>query len=678
MDWLQNLDAEAFRFINQALVNPIFDRLMPFASGNAYFHPVLVLLGIFVLWKGGTRAVLCGVMLALIVPLDDGLCSMIKNAVGRDRPFLALQEVHLLVGRSGSYSMPSGHASNWFAGTMVAFIYYRRSICFMLPIAVVVSFSRIYNGVHYPSDVLAGAALGSGFAVAALWLVDSLWSLVGPRFFPLWWARLPSFVALRPRPAEADSDQPYDADSPEPPPTRGQAPAGFTAPHVTLDAHWLRLGYVCIGVLLIARLFYIGSKIIQLSEDEAYQWTWSKHLAMSYYSKPPLIAYTQFLGTTLWGDNAFGVRFFSPIITAVTCIFLLRFFAREINARAGFFLLLIATATPLLSVGSVLMTIDPLSVLFWTAAMLAGWKAIQPNATTKDWFWVGLWMGLGFLSKYTELFQWLCWAVLFVLWKPARKQLKRPGPYLALLINLLCAAPVLIWNADHKWITVEHLADNAAIRSPWHPTLKFFGEFVGSELGLLNPVFFVATIWASIAFWRKARHNPLLVYFFCMGAPLFLAYFFWTFHSRVLPNWIAPAVIPLFCLMVVFWEARYRLGVPWIQPWLKAGLILGCCMVLVGHDTNLVKRVTGHYLPLKLDPLHRVREWDKIAAVVGGAREKLLQEGKPVFIIADHYGIAGELSFYVPEARASVKTNQLVYYRTTDVPENQFYFWPGY
>ena len=71
------------------------------------------------------------------------------------------------------------------------------------------------------------------------------------------------------------------------------------------------------------------------------------------------------------------MRFFAPVIAAVLSLLLLRFFAREVNARAGFFLLLIITATPLMSVGAVLMTVDPLSVLFWTAAMLAGWRAVQ-------------------------------------------------------------------------------------------------------------------------------------------------------------------------------------------------------------------------------------------------------------------------------------------------------------
>jgi hypothetical protein len=56
----------------------------------------------------------------------------------------------------------------------------------------------------------------------------------------------------------------------------------------------------------------------------------------------------------------------------------------------------------------------------------------------------------------------------------------------------------------------------------------------------------------------------------------------------------------------------------------------------------------------------------------------LLEEGKPVFIIADNYGLAGEFTFYLPEAREKVNDTPLVYCRSSNLPENQFYFWPGY
>ena len=688
MHWLQTLDVELFRFVNHTLINPVFDVVMPLANSNAFFAPFLLVAGVLLVWKGRARGTVCVLMLAVIVSLGDGVvCKDLKHLVGRLRPDSALSGVHRPGSRAPApsmpppaspegeklasaaapqgdgASMPSSHAANWFAATMILFIYYRRSVWFMLPAAVLVGFARIYNGSHYPSDVLVGAILGAGYAAAGVWSLDALWRWAGAKWFPLWWKQMPSLLDPTVR------DEAEEAELSHPP---------LAAPHSTVDQHWLRLGYIWIAVCLLGRLAYIASEVIQLSQDETYQWLWSKHLALSYYSKPPLIAYTQFLGTHLWGDTAFGVRFFSPVIAAIISLITLRFFAREVNARAGFFLLLIITATPLMSVGAVLMTIDPLSVLFWTAAMLAGWRAVQDKAGTREWLWVGLWMGLGFLSKYTELFQLLCWAVFFALWPAARKHLRRPGPYLAVLVNLLCAVPVLIWNAQHGWITYFHVASDAGVGKPWEPTLKHLGDFLGSELGLLNPIFFVATVWAAIAFWRRGRHNPRLVYFFSMGAPLFLAYLLHSFRSRVLPNWIAPSVLPLFYLMVIYWDTKWRLGALRIKPWLAAGIGLGLFASVLGHDTDLIHKLTGSRLPVNQDPLHRVRGWSDVARVAGEARQELLAEGKPVFIIADSYQTVGVISFYLPEAQAAVTTEPLVFFQTSPTPVNQLSFWPGY
>jgi membrane-associated phospholipid phosphatase len=672
MDWLQALDVDVFRFINGSLSNPFLDTIMPVFSGNPVFIPALVLLCLLLLWKGGRRGVICVLMVVLIVSLGDGvICRMIKQAVGRDRPFLSLSDVHCLLGKSHSGSMPSSHAANWFAGTMVAFIYYRRSVWIMLPMAVLVGLSRIYTGMHYPSDVLAGSILGAGYAAAAVWLLDRAWQWAGRKWFPLWWAKLPSLMA-------PSLDLTANSDTGEVGPSQNQAQLEREAAHASIDAHWLRLGYLVTAILLFARLAYIASGTIQLAEDEAYQWLWSKHLALSYYSKPPLISYIQFLGTSIWGDTAFGIRFFSPVITTILSVLLLRFFAREINARAGFLLMLIVNATPLVALGGILMTVDPPSVLFWTAAMLAGWRAVQQDGSVKDWLWTGLWMGLGFLSKYTELVQILCWALFFWLWPAARKHLRRPGPYLALLVNFLCAVPVLIWNQQHQWITVEHLGDVANAHKPWKPTLKYFFGFLGSEFALLNPVFFVGMIWAAIAFWRRGRKNPRLVFLFCMGAPVFLLYLAQSFRGKILPNWIAPSVLPLFCLMAIYWDARWRLGLDQVKTWLTGGLVLGSTMVILAHNTDFIGKLTGHYLPVKKDPLHRVRGWSDVARVIADTRKELLSEGKPVFIIAAHYGLVGQISFYLPEAKAIVGDNPLVFSPTSPTPKNQLFFWPGY
>src|SRR5438067_7020617 len=114
-------------------------------------------------------------------------------------------------------------------------------------------------------------------------------------------------------------------------------PTAIEPTHTALaddDGKWLRWGYLFVAVFFVLRLAYLAAGRIELSEDEAYQWLWSKHLALSYYSKPPLIAYLQFLGTSLWGDTEFGVRFFSPVLAAGLSVCLLRFSAGLGYARA--------------------------------------------------------------------------------------------------------------------------------------------------------------------------------------------------------------------------------------------------------------------------------------------------------------------------------------------------------
>jgi len=444
------------------------------------------------------------------------------------------------------------------------------------------------------------------------------------------------------------------------------------------DQQWLRLGYGIIAVLFLFRLAYIASGKIELSKDEAYQWLWSKHLALSYYSKPLMIAYAQWLGTHLFGDTELGVRFFSPFCSALASALLLRFFAREVNARAGVVLMAICGVTPFIAVGSTLLTIDPLLVLFWTAAMLAGWRAIQPEARTRDWLWVGLWSGLAFLSKYTALMLWICWAVFFIASPAARGQLRRPGIWLALLVNLLCTLPVLIWNSQHGWVTVEHVAGNANLNHAWKFSFNYLLGFLGTTGGLMHPVFWVASMWACIGFWKFMR-TQLAVYLFSMGTPVYAVYLLYTIRSPIQPNWIAAAILPMFCLMVVYWEQRWRQGERAVQVWFKTGLVTGLIAVVLALFPETIEKITGRPVPPRMDPLRRVQGWREVVKTVAAERQKLAAEGKPVFIICDHYGLTGIISFYHSEAKRGVLSGSpLAYYQTAAHAKNQLFFWPEY
>ena len=255
IDWLQSGDDAVFRFVNHTLHNGVFDSLMPLASNTPWFVPGVIFVLALLIWKGGVRGRVCAAMLVLGICAGDWLVAdSLRHAVGRLRPFNRIADAHVLVGRSGSFSMPSSHALNWFSATIIAFIYYRRSLCYMLPLAVIVSFSRVYNGVHYPSDVLAGAVLGAGCGAAVVWSANAIWPWAGRRWFPVWHCRLPSLV------------QPV-ATSPS---ASGTPPAS-----ASVEKQWLNLGFVLIALLVLVRLAWLAAGKFELSEDEAYQWIWS-------------------------------------------------------------------------------------------------------------------------------------------------------------------------------------------------------------------------------------------------------------------------------------------------------------------------------------------------------------------------------------------------------------------
>jgi undecaprenyl-diphosphatase len=154
-------DRIIFQFINGYFINPIFDFLMPFISERNNWILLYVFLWFFLIIKGGKKGKIFVILIIFAIIASDQISSSIlKPLVNRLRPCHELEGVRILVGCGGKLGFPSSHAANYFAAATLFTYYFPKYKWIYIIIAILVAYSRIYIGVHYPLDVIFGALLG--------------------------------------------------------------------------------------------------------------------------------------------------------------------------------------------------------------------------------------------------------------------------------------------------------------------------------------------------------------------------------------------------------------------------------------------------------------------------------------------------------------------------------------
>ncbi len=170
ISFLTHFDTVLFVFFNVHLANSFSDVVMPFVTTKQNWYPVWLAAIILLCWKGGAKGRWVVLIVLLAVSTSDLTVNrLFKPLFHRIRPCNVVQNAHLLLGKKSSFSMPSSHATNFFAVATVFSYYYRKYQAIFLFLAALVAYSRIAVGVHYPFDVLVGALLG--MLIGYLWTI---------------------------------------------------------------------------------------------------------------------------------------------------------------------------------------------------------------------------------------------------------------------------------------------------------------------------------------------------------------------------------------------------------------------------------------------------------------------------------------------------------------------------
>lgn len=412
------------------------------------------------------------------------------------------------------------------------------------------------------------------------------------------------------------------------------------------------------AVLLIAgvtlfRLWYIASGRIDLVPDEAHYWEWSRRLDWSYYSKGPMVAYLIAVSTRLGGSTEFFVRLPAVLLALGTQIIIYSLTrALFMSERAAFLAILITTFIPLFSAGSVLMTIDAPLMFFWAVAILAFWEANRSRAFRRDgkgWgILLGFALGLGLLSKYTMALFVPCGLLYLAFSSNPSAPLRSRGPYVAVMIAGILFTPVLVWNAQHQWVSLRHVVGLAGLSGD---AQRNFFQFLGSQIGVVSPFLFLALTAAMFRCWRlrttEMREQSLFLVMF--SAPVLLFFLSWSVFSKVETNWAAPGYLAAVIALAAWWDniLGEKSSTPKRSVLTLYTLILlpGAFLCLVAHFPAALNLV-GIELPPRLDPTRRLHGWKDLGSAVAAALEA--SENRDLFLLSDTYQIASEMAFYVP------------------------------
>jgi dolichol-phosphate mannosyltransferase len=396
---------------------------------------------------------------------------------------------------------------------------------------------------------------------------------------------------------------------------------------------------LAVGLIVYAcalRLIYAGC--VELLPEETYYWNYSQHLDIGYLDHPPMVAWLIRLGTLAFGQTEFGVRAGALACGLVTSMFIYKLARNVFGEASALAALLLTQALPFFFLSGLLMTPDAPLTAAWAASLYFLERALIAGRSNA-WWRAGICLGIGLISKYTIALLGPV-TLVFMLWDSgSRRWFRRQEPYIAALLALAVFSPVIIWNAQHDWVSFAFQTSRRLSEAPQFALHKL----IGSLLVLMTPTGVLAI--GAMMSTNVVRSRRLLYLGICIPLSVFVVF---SLRHEVKLDWTGAswtAALPLMgCSMLAAGGKDGRLS-----GWIRAAWPPTIVAMLLIYAAGL------HYLVLGFPGLGYGKHievvpvgWRDLAAHITDTAASFKREtGRDALIVGmDRYAIASEVAFY--------------------------------
>lgn len=418
---------------------------------------------------------------------------------------------------------------------------------------------------------------------------------------------------------------------------------------VSAVTDWPRLTISIVTYLLIIKVIFMA--YLNLIPEEAYYWNYAQHLDIGYLDHPPMVAWLIWLSTSLLDKSEFSVRLPAYLCWFVAMFFMVRLTLNLFDRSAAYRTALLLAVLPIYFGLGFFMTPDAPLIAAWAASLYFLERALVAQ-DRRAWWWLGVCLGLGLLSKYPIALLGAGILIFLIIDRNSRGWLIRREPYIAAVIAMILFSPVLLWNVRNDWMSFAFQGTGR-----WSGSHHFaFHVLFASVLLLLTPTGLLGVVrvfWRGKIFrteWNRRTETEKRQYLWALTftvAPLsvFVVY---SFVNTPKLNWTSPVWLAAIPLVAADMGSSSVNGE---GPWAKLirriwkPTIIALLFILSGSFYYIALDLPGAG---PMSPERLFGEWRELADKVAKIRATVeaTSGSKPIVVGMDKNFISSELSFY--------------------------------